>query len=95
MPMDVKDAVKAAKHWVLEVMDDERPVNVGLEEVDYNDEKRIWNITLGFSRAWNSPRGALASISGDVLQKRAYRTIIVDDRDGVVKGMRRKAVSED
>lgn len=93
--MDVKEAVRVAKRWVNEVMDDEHPVNLGLEEVEYNDEKRIWKITLGFSRPWNSNRGLLANMTGETLQKRAYRTIVVDDRDGEVRAMQRKNVSED
>jgi hypothetical protein len=93
--MDVKEAVRSAKRWVLDVMDDEHPANLGLEEVEYNDKEALWRITLGFSRPWNSSRGALASMSGEALQKRAYRTIIVDDRSGKVKGMQRRTVSED
>jgi hypothetical protein len=93
--MDVKEAVRSAKRWVLDVMDDEHPANLGLEEVEYNDEKQLWRITLGFSRAWNSNRGALSGMSGEALQKRAYRTIIVDDRSGEVKGMQRRTASED
>ena len=37
--MDVKEAVRTAKHWVLDVMQDENPANLGLEEVEFNDEK--------------------------------------------------------
>jgi len=93
--MDVKEAVRSAKQWVLDVMDDEHPANLGLEEVAYNDKEQLWRITLGFSRAWNSSRGALASMSGEPLQKRAYRTILVDDRNGEVKGMQLRMASED
>lgn len=95
--MDVKEAVRTAKHWVLDVMDDEHPENLGLEEVDYNDEKQQWRITLGFSRPWNSPGGPLANtiLGAPAPWKRAYRTIIVDDRNGEVKGMQRKNGSED
>lgn len=98
--MDVKEAVRAAKTWILDVMEDEHPSNLGLEEVEYNDEKRVWKITLGFSRPWNSPRSPpnnlLAIAATEIpLHKRAYRTIVVDDRNGEVKAMQRKAVSED
>jgi hypothetical protein len=93
--MDVKEAVRSAKRWVLEVMDDEHPANLGLEEVEYNDKEQLWRITLGFSRAWNSNRGALAGMSSEPLQKRAYRTILVDDRNGEVRGMQLRMASED
>jgi hypothetical protein len=93
--MDVKEAVRSAKRWVLDVMDDEHPANLGLEEVEYNDKEQLWRITLGFNRAWNSSRGALASMAAEPLQKRAYRTILVDDRNGKVKGMQLRMASED
>jgi hypothetical protein len=92
--MDVKDAVVAAKGWVLDVMQDEQPSNLGLEEVEFDDMQGIWKITLGFSRPWNSSRNALQALAGES-QKRAYRTILVSDHDGSVKGMVRKASSGD
>jgi hypothetical protein len=38
--MDVREAVKSAKDWVLDVMKDEQPVNLGLEEVEFDDTKQ-------------------------------------------------------
>jgi hypothetical protein len=74
--MNVKEAVKAAKRWILDVMDDEQPTNLGLEEVEFDEAQGIWKITLGFSRPWNSSRNALSALAGET-KKRAYRTIIV------------------
>ena len=37
--MDVKEAVKAAKDWLVYVMADELPANVGLEEVEFDEPK--------------------------------------------------------
>jgi len=93
--MEVKDAVRAAKKWVLDVMNDEAPVNLGLEEVEFDDEAKVWKITLGFSRPWNSNRNALSSLTGEASQKRAYRTFLVNDRDGSVRGMTRKMSVDD
>lgn len=90
--MEVKEAVRAAKQWVLDVLDDEKPMNLGLEEVEFDDLAKQWRITLGFSRPWNSFVGPLAPMVQ--AQPRAYRTIIVDDRNGEVKGMRRKDLAE-
>jgi hypothetical protein len=92
--MDVKDAVKAAKNWVLDVMQDEQPTNLGLEEVEFDEPHHIWKITLGFSRPWNTSRNALSTLAGES-QKRAYRTIIVRDQDGSVQGMKRKLSAEE
>jgi hypothetical protein len=93
--MEVKDAVRAAKDWVLDVMKDETPVNLGLEEVEFDDEAKLWKITLGFSRPWNATRSALSSLTGEVPQRRAYRTFLVNDRDGSVRGMTRKVSVDD
>lgn len=90
--MDVKEAVRTAKHWVLDVLDDEKPANLGLEEVEFDDSAGQWKITVGFSRPWNSFSGPLAPMVQP--QPRSYRTIIIDDRNGEVKGMRRKASAE-
>jgi len=70
--MDVKEAVKAAKDWLVYVMADELPANVGLEGVEFDEPKGVWNITLGFSRPWNSYRNALSF--GEPIQKRNTQT---------------------
>lgn len=93
--MKVQQAVKSAKDWVLDVMQDEKPVNLGLEEVEFDDEKQEWKITLGFSRPWNTTRNALSTLTGDVALRRAYRTILINDNDGRVKGMVRKVSADD
>jgi hypothetical protein len=93
--MDVQQAVKSAKSWVLDVLQDEKPVNLGLEEVEFDDEKQIWKITLGFSRPWNSTKNALSTLTGDVALRRAYRTILINNTDGRVKGMLRKKSTDD
>jgi hypothetical protein len=93
--MDVRQAVKSAKDWVLDVMKEEQPINLGLEEVEFDDEDQIWKITLGFSRPWNSTRNALSTLTGDVALRRAFRTIMIDDKSGRVKGMVRKTSADD
>ena len=93
--MDVRQAVNAAKDWVLDVMEDEKPINLGLEEVEFDDKAQLWKITLGFSRPWNSTKNALSTLTGDVALRRAYRTILINDNDGHVKGMVRKVSVDD
>lgn len=93
--MDVQQAVKLAKDWVLDVMKDEDPINLGLEEVEFDDPSQVWKITLGFSRPWNSTKNALSSLTGDAALRRAYRTVLVDDKNGRVKGMVRKVSVDD
>jgi hypothetical protein len=89
--MDVREAVKQAKNWINDVMADERPENIGLEEVEFDDAAGVWKITLGFSRPWNSTRNALQTLTGEAAAKRAYRTLLIENSTGAVKGMVRKS----
>ncbi len=73
--MDVKDAIKVAKGWVSDIYSDEGILNLGLEEVEFDEAAQLWKITVGFSRPWNTLRGALSSIGGDVGARRAYRVV--------------------
>jgi hypothetical protein len=85
--MDVKQAVKIAKDWVTSVLGDEGVINLGLEEVNFDEEKHSWLITIGFSRPWNSIRNAFTTISGESAPGRTYRIITVSDTNGDVKSM--------
>lgn len=51
--MDVKEAVRLAKAHVTDLFGPEGITNLGLEEVEYDDTREQWRITLGFSRPWN------------------------------------------
>ncbi|MCB8838239.1 hypothetical protein [Aurantimonas sp. VKM B-3413] len=82
--MQVKLAAKIAKDYVTDLLADENIANLGLEEVVYNEEEQAWNITLGFSRPWNSSRNAITTITGEPAIRRAYRVVKVRDADGQV-----------
>ena len=94
--MDVKDAVTIAKNWVHEILADEDVQNVGLEEVEYDSNEGVWDVTIGFSRRWNSPKdnqlsglAAALAVTQPAL-KRAYRVVSVSDSDGKVISMKRR-----
>jgi len=74
--MDVKEAVKTAKSYVGDLFSDETPVDLGLEEVEYDDSANVWNITVGFSRPQHS-RNALADLVKAPL--RVYKIVRVSD----------------
>ena len=91
--MNVKEAVKAAKNYILEVFADEQISDLGLEEVEFEDEMRCWHITIGFSRPWNRS----ASNSNFVEEKlellermrrtalrRSYKVVTIKDGTGEV-----------
>ncbi len=80
--MDVKEAVTLAKKYLQDVFAEEKIVNLGLEEVEYDDAQHAWSITLGFSRPWdysNSPNRLAASLG--VASRREYKIVKIDDRD--------------
>ena len=52
--MDVKEAVQTAKKYVAELFTDETIADVGLEEVEFNNTSNSWEVTIGFSRPWQT-----------------------------------------
>ncbi len=92
--MDVKEAVKAAKIYVADVFSEENLSNLGLEEVEHDEAKKMWLVTVGFSRPWNTTRNALTAIAGDQNPKRAYRIVSLNDNGEVISIKRRDVVSD-
>jgi hypothetical protein len=93
--MEVKEVIRRAKEWVADIYSDEGIMNLGLEEIEFDDTAGLWRVTLGFSRPWNSVRGALAAIGGDVAARRAYRVVSIREPNGeVVSVKRRDAVGD-
>lgn len=78
--MDVKEAVALARQYLQDVFSEENIVDLGLEEVEYDDAQRLWSITLGFSRPWNYSEGAVAAALG-VPKKREYKIVKIDNKD--------------
>ena len=79
--MDVKQAVVVAKHYVSDLFEDETPMNLGLEEVEFDERANEWHVTLGFSRPWESG-GGLATALGTA--RRAYKILRIANGDGHV-----------
>ena len=51
--MDVKEAARTAKDYLLDLFEGEETMNVGLEEIDFDDSSKSWSVTVGFSRPWD------------------------------------------
>jgi hypothetical protein len=79
--MDVKEAVRAAKEYVVDLFDGEEIECVGLEEVEFDHESDQWKITIGFSRPWDRPKTLSASLREDPL-RRSYKVVCINDADG-------------
>jgi uncharacterized protein YdeI (YjbR/CyaY-like superfamily) len=91
--MDVKAAITAAKAYVNEVYSDEQVTNLGLEEVERIPAAGTWEITLSFSRPWNTPKTRaqeiLENLGGVSSLKRSSKVITVAD-DGSVISMKNR-----
>ncbi|MCW1924116.1 hypothetical protein OKA05_16230 [Luteolibacter arcticus] len=92
--MTVKEAVKVAIGYVLELFDQEKITNVGLEEVDFEESSGCWHVTVGFSRAWDYEKNAFAALGGTTLggPRRTYKTVTIQDRDGSVLSVKNRDV---
>lgn len=52
MTINTKEAVALAKQTVAELFAEDSPINIALEEIDRNDSRDEWLVTIGFSRPW-------------------------------------------
>ncbi len=82
--MDVKEAVKTAKTYVADLLQDEGVTNLGLEEIEHNDLSGEWLVTLGFSRPWDRAANGIIMMSPT---QRVFRVVAVKD-DGKVTSVR-------
>lgn len=86
--METKEAVAIAKNYIRYLYEDEDIKNVGLEEIAFDNSKRVWTVTVGFSRPWDEPRGLSfaygALANKPEYTKRTYKLVDVSDVDGKV-----------
>ena len=91
--MDVKEAVQTAKLHIADIFSDEPIMNVGLEEVEFNESDGVWAITIGFSRSWDSPGGVMRALGGDAV--RTFKTVRIEDESGRVESIKHRNVAGD
>ena len=72
--MDVKEAVDQAKRHVADLFSKEGLVNLGLEEVEFDDALEQWRITVGFSRSWDHQGVAALAL----IPRRTYKVVTID-----------------
>ncbi|MER2519412.1 MAG: hypothetical protein ABTQ34_01850 [Bdellovibrionales bacterium] len=92
--MDVQSVVSLAKKHIGMLFADENVTNLGLEEVTFNEQDKVWMVTLGFSRPWDkpvdvteaNPLGIIAQMQqgSQRYNRRDYKTIRVQDEDGKI-----------
>lgn len=81
--MDVKEAVRTAKEYLLVVYDGENVTDVGLEEAVFNNDLDTWDITIGFSRPWDTRNNVVTALR----LRRSYKVVSIDDTTGQVKSL--------
>lgn len=84
--MDARAAVQTAKQYIADLFEGEPLINVGLEEVVYEDGSHEWDITISFSRDWNRTSPFFPS-KDEASQQRYYKRITIDDDTGEVQSL--------
>ena len=93
--MDVKQAVEAAKAYVPEAFAGEDVKEVRLEEVEFDEARDVWKITLGLMRpALDSRSGQVAAILGNTQYKRVYRVFSITDKTGEIKSIKMRQLED-
>ena len=87
--MQVTQVTQTARKYLVDLFEGEEIINVGLEEVVFDEASHSWRITIGFSRPWerNGVTGPLVAALGDRRPPRTYKVIRVNDYDGSLVSM--------
>lgn len=86
--MNVKTAVKKAIEHITDLFINEKPVNIGLEEVVLNEADDAWEVTIGFSRPWDYPQAGLLANFQQNNPKRQYKIVKIDNQSEKVKSIK-------
>lgn len=89
--LSVRLAVEIAKRHVQEVFNDENLSNLGLEEIEFDDGKDEWVVTVGFSRPWDNPQNALAALAKSV-PLRSFKVVRINDLTQQVVSVKNREV---
>ncbi len=91
--MKVKEAVKTAINHIQDLFESENLSNLGLEEVQFDDAKNQWVITVGFSRPWNYPSqlSSLATLGNKIQPKRDFKIVRVNSQGDVIEVKNRES----
>lgn len=81
--MEVKEIVRTAMDQMAYILADENPTNIGFEEIIYDDDDKLWDVTVGFSRPWDYPNGTFV-LGGRTQPARHYKIVKVNNEGDVV-----------
>ncbi len=98
--MNVQEAVRLAKDYVTDVFVEEKITNVGLEEVEFNENQNCWEITIGFSRPWDyQAKNLLEQQLSNPLEPRrrpktrSFKVVNIDDDNAKVLSVKNREVT--
>lgn len=77
--MDVREAIARAKSYVTDVFAEQSVAGLRLEEVEFDDERDRWNITISFVRDLGTPLDRTEQFE---LRQRVYKAVSLSDETG-------------
>ena len=83
--MDLKEAAQTAREYLGDLFASEEIVNMGLEEVEFDEMAAVWKITLSFSRPWQRQGNLGASLGLKTV--RSCKVVHIDS-EGHVKSVK-------
>lgn len=93
--MDVSEATRIAKEYIAEVFAEEEITHIGLEEVDFDEMKRTWKVTVGFYRPWETGNVFDRALEGlPAHTRRSFKVVIIKDHDGHILSMKDRILAE-
>ena len=81
-PVNMKEAVRTAKEFVVEQFTDEQITEIGLEEIKFDDESNLL-ITIGFLRPWDRSRHPFTY---EANKERSYKIVCISS-NGTIKSL--------
>lgn len=86
--MDAQEAIKSAKIYIEELFRSDGAINIGLEELQFDDARSLWLVTIGFTRKWEGPQGhARWGLDGEPFP-RTFKTVEIENSTGKILGVR-------
>ena len=86
--MDVKDAARMAKEYVVGLFAEEQIRDVAIEEAKFQHGANTWLITVGFFRPWHQGATKEYPFDKDRNLMRSYKAVRINDRIGRVEWVR-------
>jgi hypothetical protein len=81
--MNVKEAVGTAKRFIQDIFADKDITDIGLEEVEFDEQGGEWRVTIGFSRPWDKV-GGIAALASPTNPRRIYKVVRISGATGKV-----------